>query len=302
MDPIQTTDKISPTMTMFNEAQPLDKQDSPRDIDPLSASETLSKRLTRLAHLSTLSAQTHPLTLDARSIHQCLDTLESLLDPRSHLTREITLCRPDAGIDGKASRKLDNPKQPNISLSSAHSRSRSLKVTPTKRTAPIRSSLAAIHDEVKTLADEFMKRRDETVHIYELYDQDRNRLRNRIAELEAEIEDLRADMQEDMAEREALQGTVRGFEAWIDGWLTEYDLAHLKKPIETPRRPSRGWWTKKKVDKPGGFDADALLEGITAWMRGWTDVEEEFRNRDRARRLRRGGRGQDRIIAMVQGL
>ncbi|KAL5333023.1 hypothetical protein BJX70DRAFT_81089 [Aspergillus crustosus] len=268
-------------MAMINKAQPLEKSAPLHDLDPLSASKDLSERLTRLAHLSALSSQAHPLTLDARSIHQCLNTLESLLDPRSHITRQIAFCRPDPATGTKI-------------VSSTHSRSRSLEVTSTKQPRSIPSGLAVVHDELKALADEFRKRRDESLHIYSLCDQEGKRLRSRVAELETEIEELRADMQEEMAEREALQGTVRGFEAWIDSWLTEYDLAHAKKAAGTSRQTGRGWWTQKKVDKPGGFDADALFEGITAWMRGWADVEEEFRTRDGARRSRRGDRRQDR--------
>ncbi|KAL4875788.1 hypothetical protein BJY04DRAFT_151171 [Aspergillus karnatakaensis] len=272
--PAETTiDQVHPPLP--------EKKDRPEKIQTISTIEDLSKRLTRLAHLSILNSQalTHPLNLDTSSIQQCLDKLESLLDPRSHLTREITICRPDPGTHGKGQRKSDKPKQ-FIPISRAHSRSRSLEVTP-KQKAPLPSGLAVVHDEVRTLADEFRKRRDETLHIYKIYDDERKRLEHNVAKLEAEIVELRADMQEDTAGREALQGTVRGFEAWIGGWLAEYDLvAHAKTQ-------GRGWWKKRPSDKPGDFDVDALFEGITAWMRGWTDVEEEFRNRDNARKLRR---------------
>lgn len=34
-------------------------------------------------------------------------------------------------------------------------------------------------------------------------------------------------------------------------------------------------------------DLDALLDGISAWMRGWHDIDEEVRTRARLRLLRR---------------
>ncbi|KAL4778798.1 hypothetical protein BJX76DRAFT_121833 [Aspergillus varians] len=291
MGSIPIPDEPSESASEITKALPPGKRDLP------SPNETIADRLTRLANLSTLHRnQATPLTLDARTVHQCLDTLESLLDPRSNLTREISLCRrpqtsPGARLDfnNNAPRKLDTSRK--RASSDGHSRFRSLEVVSARCPARMSSELVAVHDEVKMLGEAFVKRREETLHIYMLYDMERKRLESRVAELEADIEELRVDMQEDLAEREALQGTVRGLGAWIDGWREDYLLAHQKKLMEASRQDGQGWVTKRKasrpVSRPGGFDTNTLIDGITAWMRGWTDVEEEFRNRDNARRLRR---------------
>jgi hypothetical protein len=39
----------------------------------------------------------------------------------------------------------------------------------------------------------------------------------------------------------------------------------------------------------------ALLEGIRAWTRGWRDVEEAYRIRERERRLRMEGRQRQQL-------
>lgn len=50
--------------------------------------------------------------------------------------------------------------------------------------------LAAVNDKVKMLGEAFLKRHEETLYIYSLYDRERKGLRHRITELEAEIEEL----------------------------------------------------------------------------------------------------------------
>ncbi|KAL4934002.1 uncharacterized protein BDV17DRAFT_72379 [Aspergillus undulatus] len=283
--------------------RPEDKDFAHRDVNN-NINETLSNRLTKLANSSRLNQNqtTNPSILDIGSINQCLDTLESLLaeDPRPNLTREITLCRPsspqsqpqphpstdlDSATNNNETPTSRSP--PTLWTINNHARSRSLGEVPTRPRERLPFESLAFHnqvkmldEELKTLGAEFLERREETLRIYTLYDKERKRLRDRIGELEEEIEELRADMQEEMAEREALQGTVRGLKYWLDG---------LSKEDNPPRQDSggRGWWGKKKVGKLGSFDAEALFDGMSAWMRGWSDVEEEFRNRDTARRLRR---------------
>ncbi|KAL4920296.1 hypothetical protein BDW62DRAFT_199023 [Aspergillus aurantiobrunneus] len=298
MGSIPTPSEIQEPVTESKEALHLEKEDF------TDANESLSNRLTRLALLSTLHGnQTHPLTFDVETVYQCLDTLESILDPRSNLTREISLCRPPHARPGTAhesdaSKKSDKPRA-SVAASNGTFHPRSLEVVPTGRPSRLLSGVAAVYDEVKMLGEAFVQRREETFHIYRLYGIEQKRLGGRIVELEAELEKLRADMQEDLAEREALQGTVRGLEAWFNGWQDEYELAYQKKPTETARQNGRGWWSRKKVEKPDGFDAAALFDGVTAWMRGWKDFEEEFHDRDRARKLRRESRQQSQHITDI---
>lgn len=54
----------------------------------------------------------------------------------------------------------------------------------------MRHDLAAVNDQVKMLGEAFVKRREETLYIYSLYDSERMRLRRRVAELEAEVEEV----------------------------------------------------------------------------------------------------------------
>ncbi|KAL4750154.1 hypothetical protein BDW72DRAFT_119766 [Aspergillus terricola var. indicus] len=299
-------DTLSP-LTVDHRALPLDEG------GPLS-SEDISNRLTQLARLSTLrGSHSNAFSPEAQSINRCLDTLEFLLNSRStlqsNLTQKVASNRQtqnqpghnpesDPGPDPDASRRPDSLRGLVASSSSmVHSNSRSLEeLSTTQLTQPacmlfetpkVYNQVKEFDEEMKKLGEAFLKRREETFYIYSLHDRERKQMRRRIAELEAEFEELQADMQQDMAEREALQGTVRGFETWIERCQEEYQLAHKEKPTETPRQNGRGWWSKKKVDQPDYFDADALFDGITAWMRGWADVKEEFRNRERARRERR---------------
>ncbi|KAL4743640.1 hypothetical protein BDV11DRAFT_166143 [Aspergillus similis] len=287
---------------------------------PLS-SENISSRLIQLARLSTLQgSHSSPVSPEAQSINRCLDTLEFLLNPRSNpqsnLTQKVASSQQsqnqpgrslesDPGPDPDVSKRPDSLGGPGPSSSQmVHFHSRSLEgLSRTQLTQPARTlfetpkvynQVKEFDEEMKKISDAFLKRREETFYIYSLHNRERKQMRRRIAELEAEIEELQADMQQDMAEREALQGTVRGFETWIERCQEEYQLAHKKKPTETPRQNGRGWWSKKKVDQSDDFDADALFEGITAWMRGWADVKEEFRNRERARWQRRIGKNKQR--------
>ncbi|KAL4774174.1 hypothetical protein BDW60DRAFT_227121 [Aspergillus nidulans var. acristatus] len=305
---------ISIPLTVDHGALPLDEG------GPLS-SENISNRLTQLARLSTLhGSHANRFSAEAQSINQCLDTLEFLLNPRSDLKSNLTQkvasnqqtqnqpgrsAGSDPGPDPGASRRPDGLRGPAASSSSmVHSHSCSLEeLSTTQLTQPARTlfetpkvynQLKEFNEEMKRLSDALLKRREETFYIYSLHDKERKRMRCRIAELEAEIEELQADMQQDMAEREALQGTVHGFETWIERCQEEHQLAHKKKPTETPRQNGRGWWSKQKVDQPDDFDVGALFDGITAWMQGWADVKEEFRNRERARRQRRIERNKQR--------
>ncbi|RDW94083.1 uncharacterized protein DSM5745_01405 [Aspergillus mulundensis] len=295
----------------------------------------ISNRLIRLARLPTLHGNsTEPFSLDAKRVEQCLNKLESLLDPQFSLSQS-ELAEPDlTPTDTLPHRSQNRPSQgpesdpgadtspghipiapkkseslrsaAPASSSKAHHQSRSLEElsTPLARTLfeipKVYKQVNMFGNEVRKLGDAFLKRREETLYIYSLHDRERKRMRGRIAELEAEIEKLQADMQQDMAAREALQGTVHGFEIWIDGCRDEYRLTH-KKPKENLRQGGGGWWSKKKVDKPDGFDADALFDGITAWLRGWADVEEEFRDQDRARRLRRNGKNRQEDETIDRG-
>jgi hypothetical protein len=97
-----------------------------------------------------------------------------------------------------------------------------------------------------------------------------------------------SDIDEDTIELEGLRGTVRGLESWIGRWQRQRDIAITSSPSPSQ---SRSRWKRKKKHAPQEAedenDFDTLLDGISAWMRGWNDVEEGFRVRARRRKLRR---------------
>ncbi|KAL4968017.1 uncharacterized protein BDV14DRAFT_168069 [Aspergillus stella-maris] len=251
-------------------------------------SDTVFQRLTRLANLSLDKGHQNNSNSDIKTLHLCIDTIESILDPRPDLTKEMTLCRPPTpdrkftsprnSIDKSASPPPSQSRNTNDG-SDTHSPSLQSESTSSQPcdSLAILDRAKMVDEELRGVSEELRTRRQETHQIYELLRNERRQQRERIVELESEIDELRADVQEEMAEREALQGTVHGLRTWVDGWP--------KEPQQT--KTGGGWWSKKKVVKPSQFDADALFDGMTAWMRGWSDMEEEFRNRDEARRMRR---------------
>lgn len=52
------------------------------------------------------------------------------------------------------------------------------------------------------------------------------------------------------------------------------------------------------VDDGDENDSDALVDGISAWMRGWKDIEEVFRIRAQERKLRRDRKWNQQIKAL----
>ncbi|KAL4944840.1 hypothetical protein BDV06DRAFT_69025 [Aspergillus oleicola] len=255
-------------------------------------SDTVSQRLTRLANLSLSENHPNGSNYDLQIIYQCLDTLESILDPRPNFTKEITLCRSPTTEHGTKSTSprnsiIDKGASPPPSESRNTDNNNSDNRLPppeSKSTSSQQNGFSGVfknakmvEEELKMVSEELLIRNEETLQALRVINQERKQREGRIIELESEIDELRADVQEEMAEREALQGTVHGLKAWVDGWP--------KEPQQT--RSGGGWWSKKKVEKLGKFDAEALFDGMAAWMRGWSDVEEEFRYRDEARRRRR---------------
>ncbi|KAJ5898834.1 hypothetical protein N7495_003578 [Penicillium taxi] len=76
----------------------------------------------------------------------------------------------------------------------------------------------------------------------------------------------KSDLSEDAVELEVMQGIVRGLHDWIK-------VAHQKS---RRRRTSQA--------------DEEMLEGLSAWMRGWKDVEDGFQIRGRTRKTRRDQR------------
>ncbi len=93
-----------------------------------------------------------------------------------------------------------------------------------------------------------------------------------------------SEMLENTIELESLRGTVRGLENWIGSWKRERELFEKQRENQSHRR----WGQKqRKVLQGDGADKDAFIDGVSAWMRGWRDVEEGFRIRAQMRNQRR---------------
>ncbi|OGM49958.1 hypothetical protein ABOM_001293 [Aspergillus bombycis] len=227
----------------------------------------LPQRLAKIAHMISQNADVS--SEDTTTVHHCLNTLEALLDPRPKLTQEVVKCRP--------TRIYPETSHP---VASAASCSVPMEDRGSSAFEPSSSQLIALLNEVTALNVDLDQRRKESSQIYDLLKRECQGLSRRISELENEVHELETDIMEGSAEREALHGTVCGLEAWVNGWQNERKLG-------ASRQNKAKRWMRRKPEERYESDAEALLEGITAWMRGWKDVEEGFRVRERDRQDRR---------------
>lgn len=102
-------------------------------------------------------------------------------------------------------------------------------------------------------------------------------------------------------ELDGLRNTVRALETWVEIWEQRHALNVAKALEAASERTKRRRKDKGRVENADENDCDALIEGITAWMRGWRDVEEGFSIRARARRLRREARRKRRMSGTCKG-
>ncbi|PGG98041.1 hypothetical protein GX51_07015 [Blastomyces parvus] len=165
------------------------------------------------------------------------------------------------------------------------------------------------------------QRRLECLHLNAVFTVKCEKLAQRILEMEDEIDELRAEKIETTIELEGLKGTMRGLEGWIQRWKKQL---HRRDPVDVDLDSGSEYtWsseyysssfglvggrgagegdhhtqTRKLEETIGGDgndDTDRLMDGISAWLRGWNEVEEGFRIRARLRerrvavRLNRGG-------------
>lgn len=101
-------------------------------------------------------------------------------------------------------------------------------------------------------------------------------------------------MADDAVELEGIQGTVRGLQDWAEGLREGQGVARVKRAREG-RKVWRGWAGRTASSEVPEIDGDVILEGFSAWIRGWKDVEEEYKARARTRKLRRERR-QDQLL------
>lgn len=135
---------------------------------------TLPDRLTKLARLTVTRAwiSHHDLII----INHCLDTIESLVDPRAALTKEISQYRPrSAGFAGAGLVATNS--------TTADHRARLAEEDMTSR-------LADLLHEVTALKNELDERRKESTQIYALFEDRCRGLERRAREREFEIDGL----------------------------------------------------------------------------------------------------------------
>ncbi|KAE8384099.1 hypothetical protein BDV23DRAFT_43508 [Aspergillus alliaceus] len=268
-------DQLSPPHSLPEQTWKADMSHptSPSEVHDTGEDATLlPERLAKLAHMASQNA--HVSTEDTTAVYHCLDTLEALFDPRPKLTQEIVKCRPPRIYPETSTLVAPSSAYP----SPMEDRAASVN-------EPFHPQLQALLNEVTALNVELNQRREESFRIYALLMRESQGLSRRISELEDEVHELESDIVEDSAEREALQGTVRGLEAWINAWQKEPDLAG--RAPGTLRQNQAKRRMKRQQEEHNESGTDALLEGITAWMRGWKDVEEGFRIRERDREVKR---------------
>ncbi|EXJ72913.1 uncharacterized protein A1O5_04061 [Cladophialophora psammophila CBS 110553] len=97
------------------------------------------------------------------------------------------------------------------------------------------------------------------------------------------------EIQSESAKKEtavkAMSSAVSGLEGWINGSPTPDRTFRSRKIVTRGRGRFRGRYYVDEPAEGGGYhgldgapDARALQEGVTAWLRGFRDVEEELRS------------------------
>ncbi|KAL5361360.1 hypothetical protein BJX96DRAFT_83834 [Aspergillus floccosus] len=259
---MKPTDQPSqPSSLAISHKSSFDAPPPPHAFEATGNSANLPDRLARIAHRIARQAVVSPE--ESITLHHHLDCIESLLDPTSAAVQEAPVCRPAAAWSAAA-------------LTGAAD------IPPPAAASPSLAQLTALLDEATALNTELQQRRDESFRLYDRLTRECHRLTRRVSELEDVLHYLKADIQEDSSEREALHGTVQGLQNWFTAWSAQHGQIVARKLSQHRRR-----WPRPKMAHSHENEVEALLEGIAAWMRGWNDLEEGFRARERARRRTR---------------
>ncbi|KAJ5570564.1 uncharacterized protein N7459_009994 [Penicillium hispanicum] len=240
-------------------------------------------RLAELAHLASVSLGTDSRERDtAPTIHYHLDAIETILrDPRPELTQEISRCRRSR------SRSLESP----LGLTRDSRGAKAMMPLQIQRGAvneeEMSAQLTVLLKEVSALNTELRQRHKESIEIRDMFEARCRGLSRTITELEDEVFELHADLVEDAVESEGIQGTVLGLQDWIDGLRETQKESRMLKDLA--RHKGRRYWGGRKGNEElvGETGDEMVLDGLSAWMRGWRDVADGFQVRARARKTRR---------------
>ncbi|GAD93006.1 conserved hypothetical protein [Paecilomyces variotii No. 5] len=272
------------TPSFADSAIEIDQSEDRRRLSGRDSQEnTLSDRLNRLALLA--AKRSDIPEQGSGAIENCLDTLESLLDPRHELTQEIARHRPRSSHS--------NPSPPTAASRANSSPAARPSIDPAVDNS--HRQLQALLKELTAVNAQLQQRRAESRHLHGLFIQKCEGLAQKILQLEDEIQDLHSDILEDTIELEGLRGTVRGLESWVGRWERERASKEARDVGNKSSSKSKSPWKRKRhVRNVGDIenDTDTLIDGITAWMRGWKDIEEGFHVRARRRQARREQRRQ----------
>ncbi|EGD93476.1 hypothetical protein TESG_01020 [Trichophyton tonsurans CBS 112818] len=168
--------------------------------------------------------------------------------------------------------------------------------------------LLLVLDRLTKANENFRQRRVEQRQIHEQYQVRYKEFSARISELEDEVMSLYVQIstllsaliifpssssrfqaddnfsQEEVfnttIELECMRGTVSGLDSWLSNWKSQNDSdSHLDPVLKRPAKP-RGKSSKsfEQLDKLQE-QRDGLIDGLSAWMRGWNDATDGFRAR-----------------------
>ncbi|KAM5475296.1 hypothetical protein MauCBS54593_001772 [Microsporum audouinii] len=140
--------------------------------------------------------------------------------------------------------------------------------------------LLIILDRLTRANEHFRQRRVEHNQIQEQYQTRCEKLSARVSELENEVNSLHYQVFNNTIELECMRGTVSGLETWLSHWKSQNDSSFhldpiLKRPSKPKGRRSKYFEQMDRLEE----QRDSLLDGLSAWMRGWNDATDGFRAR-----------------------
>ncbi|KAJ5976195.1 hypothetical protein N7481_009902 [Penicillium waksmanii] len=261
-----------------------------------STTETLQmpwpKRLEELARRTGMSSTFSLDEESAQSMHHHLDALERILgDFPQKPMQEIVRSRSRSQSGRSGSVASDITSQPEESILTAPDQSDHDGINKEEMI----SQLQGLMSEVTILNEEVNKRRKESSEIRDLFEERCRGLTRTVAELEDEVLELQGDLVEDSIELEGIQGTVRGLQDWIDRLRETQKMSRIAR--DRSQQEARRRWAIRRTSQDVGTETDGeiVLDGLTAWMRGWRDVEEGFQVRSQARQMKREKRQEQHL-------
>ncbi|KAF3490542.1 uncharacterized protein GIQ15_00059 [Arthroderma uncinatum] len=138
--------------------------------------------------------------------------------------------------------------------------------------------LLSILNSLTKVNESFRQRRIEQRQVYDQYQAKCEGLSKRISELEDEVDTLQRETFNNTIELECMRGTVSGLDSWLDDWKRQHDSeSHqnlaLKRPAKSRGKRSKYFEHLDRLEE----QRDGLIDGLSAWMRGWNDANDGFR-------------------------